>query len=260
MPQTLKLTEPAPGVAMVAFNRPEVANALSTEMGEELLLAWTELARRDDLRCIVITGAGDKAFCAGGDLKERNGMTDETWRAQHAVFERAYYAVMDCPVPVIAAVNGAAFAGGCELALACDFIYAAQHARFALTETTLGIIPGAGGTQNLPRAIGERRAKEIILAGRPFSVDEAHAWGMVNRICPADELMPAVIEIARTICANAPIAVRQAKKAIRHGSNTDLRTGLAFEIESYNRTVVTEDRLEGVKAFAEKRKPRFAGK
>ena len=259
--ETLRVERADDGLLTVVLNRPETRNAINTMMGRELRAIFSPLVfDAQDVRCVIVTGAGDKAFCAGGDLKERNGMTDAAWRAQHAIFEEAFYAVMECSVPVIAAVNGAAYAGGCELALACDFIYAARHARFALTETTLGIIPGAGGTQNLPRAIGERRAKEVILAGKPFSVEEAHAWGMVNRICSSDELMPAAAEIARTICATAPIAVRQAKKAIRHGSNTDLRTGLAFEIESYNRTVVTEDRLEGVKAFAEKRKPRFAGK
>jgi enoyl-CoA hydratase/carnithine racemase len=161
---------------------------------------------------------------------------------------------------VIAAVNGAAFGGGCELALACDFIYAASNARFALTETTLGIMPGCGGTQNLPRSVGERRAKELILTGRAFSAAEAFEWGMVNRVCDAAELVPAALETAKAICANASVSVRQAKKAIHYGLNADLRTGLAFEIESYNRTVVTEDRLEGVRAFGEKRKPQFKGR
>jgi enoyl-CoA hydratase/carnithine racemase len=157
-------------------------------------------------------------------------------------------------------VNGAAFGGGCEIALACDFIYAARSARFALTETSLGIIPGCGGTQNLPRAVGERRAKELILSARPFSAEQALAWGMVNAVFDDAELVPKTLEGARAICANGPVAVRQAKKAIHYGMNVDLRTGLAFELEAYNRTVVTEDRLEGVRAFGEKRKPRFSGK
>ena len=259
--QTLSVERAGDGLLTVMLNRPQTRNAINTMMGRELREIFSPLVfDPQDVRCVIITGTGDKAFCAGGDLKERNGMTDAEWRRQHALFEEAFYSIMECSVPVIAAVNGAAYAGGCELALACDFIYAARHARFALTETTLGIIPGAGGTQNLPRAIGERRAKEIILAGKPFSADDAYAWGMVNRVCQLDELMPAAIEIARNICDNAPVAVRQAKKAIRHGSNVDLRTGLAFEVESYNRTIVTEDRLEGVSAFNEKRKPRFSGR
>ena len=249
------------GLLRVTLNRADVRNAINTQMGLDLRAIFRPLLfDAGNVRCVVVTGAGDKAFCAGGDLKERNGMTDAQWRAQHAVFEEAFYAVMDSSVPVIAAVNGAAFGGGCELALACDFIYAASNARFALTETTLGIMPGCGGTQNLPRSVGERRAKELILTGRAFSAAEAFEWGMVNRVCDAVELIPAALETAKAICANAPVSVRQAKKAIHYGLNADLRTGLAFEIESYNRTVVTEDRLEGVRAFGEKRKPQFKGR
>ncbi len=259
--ETLRLDEHDEGLLVVTLNRPEVRNALNTRMGVELGEVFVPLQHDPgEWRCIVITGAGDKAFCAGGDLKERHGMSDATWRAQHAIFERAYYAVMDCPVPVIAAVNGAAFAGGCELALACDFVYCTPEARFALTETTLGIMPGCGGTQNLPRALGERRAKELILSGTPFSAQEALSWGMVNQIVDAAGLMASVLEIAGKIAGNAPVSVRQAKKAIHHGLDVDLKTGLAFEIEAYNRTVVTEDRFEGVKAYAEKRKPKFTGK
>jgi enoyl-CoA hydratase len=259
--ETLLAAASDDGLLTVTLNRPDVRNALNTKMGEELRELFVPLTfNPGTTRCIIVTGSGDKAFCAGGDLKERHGMSDATWRAQHAIFEEAYYAVMNCTVPVIAAVNGAAYAGGCELALACDFIYAVKDAKFALTETTLGIMPGCGGTQNLPRAVGERRAKEIILSGRPFTAQDAHAWGMVNRLLDAAELMPAVLEIAQAICRNAPVSVRQAKKAIHHGLDVDLRTGLAFEIEAYNRTVVTEDRIEGVKAFAEKRKPKFLGK
>ena len=258
--QTVAVDLSEEGLLRVTLNRPELRNAINTQMGRDLRAIFTPLVfDAGAVRCTVITGAGDKAFCAGGDLKERNGMTDAEWRAQHAIFEEAFYAVMDCSVPVIAAVNGAAFAGGCELALACDFVYASREARFALTETTLGIMPGCGGTQNLPRALGERRAKELILTGRAFSAVEALEWGMVNRLCAPAELIPAALETAQAICANAPVSVRQAKKAIHYGLNVDLRTGLAFEIESYNRTVVTADRLEGVRAFSEKRKPRFTG-
>jgi enoyl-CoA hydratase len=259
--QTLR-TEPfEDGLLLVTLDRPEVRNALNTQMGRDLRELFVPLTfHPSELRCIVITGAGDKAFCAGGDLKERQGMTEAEWQAQHAVFEEAYYAVMTSLVPVIAAVNGAAFGGGCELALACDFIYASRAARFALTETTLGIMPGCGGTQNLPRAVGSRRAKEIILSGKPFTADQAAEWGLVNDVFEPEALMPAALAIAKTIAANAPIGVRQAKKAIQRGLDVDLRTGLAFEIEAYNRTVNTEDRNEGVRAFAEKRKPKFTGK
>ena len=259
--ETLAVETSEDGLMRVTLNRPEVRNATNTQMGRDLRELFRPLVfDAGNVRCVVVTGAGDKAFCAGGDLKERNGMTDAQWRTQHAVFEEAFYAVMDCAAPVIAAVNGAAYGGGCELALACDFIYAAREARFALTETTLGIMPGLGGTQNLPRAVGERRAKELVLTGRPFTAADAFDWGMVNRVCDAAELLPAALETARAICVNAPVSVRQAKKAIHYGLNGDLRTGLAFEIESYNRTVVTADRLEGVRAFGEKRKPQFKGR
>jgi enoyl-CoA hydratase/carnithine racemase len=169
-------------------------------------------------------------------------------------------ALMDCPVPIIAAVNGAAFAGGLEMALGADFVYAAPHARFALTEVTLGIMPGAAGTQNLPRAVGVRRAKEIILTGRPFTAQEAYDWGVVNRLVAADQLLPEALATAERIAQNAPISVRQAKKSLNMSEQIDLRNGYDYEIEAYNRMVPTEDRLEGVRAFNEKRPPDFKGR
>src|SRR5437588_9331083 len=198
--ETIGFADKGDGLVLLTLNRPQVANAMNTQMGRDLL-DFFDGVNGDPLayRCIVMTGAGDKAFCAGGDLKERLGMTDETWQAQHLLFERAIRAFTGCPVPVIGAVNGAAYAGGCELALGCDFLYAAETARFALTEVNLGIMPGAGGTQNLPRAGGERRAKEIILTGRPFSAQEAYAWGMVNRLFPPDQLLDETMQTARRI-------------------------------------------------------------
>jgi enoyl-CoA hydratase len=259
--QTLKLEEPSPGLLVVTLNRPEVRNAFNTQMGRELRDLFVPLKfTPGDLRCIVITGAGDKAFCSGGDLKERKGMTDEEWRLQHAIFEEGYYAVMDCAVPVIAAVNGAAYAGGCELALACDFIFASTEAKFALTEVTIGIMPGAGGTQNLPRAVGERRAKQILLTGAPFTAQQALDWGMVNEVHAPAELVPAVTEVANRIVANAPISIRQAKKAMHYGLQMDLASGLQFEVQAYERMIATDDRREGINAFNEKRKPKFTGR
>src|SRR5437868_6252062 len=259
--ETLQVEDKGDGLVLLILNRPQVANAMNTQMGRDLL-DFFDAVNGDPLayRCIVMTGAGDKAFCAGGDLKERLGMTDETWQAQHLLFERAIRAFTGCPVPVIGAVNGAAYAGGCELALCCDFIYAAETARFALTEVTLGIMPGAGGTQNLPRAVGERRAKEIILTGRRFTAAEAHEWGMVNRLCAPGRVVEEAIETGRRIADNAPISVRQAKHAIHFGLQMDLASGMMLEIEAYNRMVPTEDRREGVLAFNEKRKPRFKGR
>src|SRR5207302_9846836 len=227
---------------LVTLNRPEVSNALNTRMGLDLMELFEGLSLDpEDARVAIITGSGDKAFCAGGDLKERNGMTDEAWRAQHLIFERMVRAILGCPIPVLAAVNGAAYAGGCEIAAACDFIYAANTARFALTEVTLGIMPGAGGTQNLARAVGERRAKELILSGLPFTALEAEAWGLVNRVVEPANLLETTLGMARRIAANGPLAVRQAKQAIHRGLQMSVWDGLAFEIEAYNRLVSTED-------------------
>ena len=169
-------------VTIVRLNRPDASNALNTQMGRDLVRYFEDVALDPKgLRCIVLTGSGDKAFCAGGDLKERRGMTDEAWTRQHVIFERMVRALIDCPVPIIGAVNGAAYGGGCEIAGACDFLYAAETARFALTEVTLGIMPGGGGTQTLPRAVGERRAKELILTGKPFTVGGSPRLGFRER-------------------------------------------------------------------------------
>ena len=259
--ETLVLSRPDDHVLVVTLNRPDVANALNTRMGLDLVELFETLSLDlENLRAVIITGQGDRAFCAGGDLKERNGMSDESWQAQHVIFERMVRAIMGCPIPVLAAVNGAAYAGGCEIAAASDFIYAARGARFALTEVTLGIMPGSGGTQNLARAVGERRAKELILSGLPFTAEQAEAWGLVNRVVEPAELLEATIAIARRIAGNGPTAVRQAKQAIHRGLQMSLWDGLAFEIEAYNRLVPTEDRREGVAAFNERRKPVFSGR
>ncbi|MDH3228583.1 MAG: enoyl-CoA hydratase-related protein [Alphaproteobacteria bacterium] len=258
--ETLDIARPGPNLLVLTLNRPQAANAFNTRMGEELRGFWNALlADAGKVRCIVVTGAGERAFCAGADLKERREMSDDSWRRQHVIFEEAFYAMMDCPVPVIAAVNGAAFGGGFEIVLAADFAYAADNARFALTETTLGIIPGVGGTQNLPRACGVRRAKEIIMTGTPFGADEALQWGIVNRVVPPDGLMEETLAVARRIAGNAPVAVGAAKQALNAAAGSDLKTGLAIEIECYNRTVTTDDRREGMLAFNEKRPPVFRG-
>ena len=258
---TLKTDIAAPHVLRVTLNRPAVANVLNTQMGRDFLDLWTRLTEDcGEIRCVILTGAGDRVFCAGGDLKERNGMTRAQWQRQHELFERQYWALTDLAIPVIAAVNGHAYAGGFETVLSCDFAYAVKTARFALTEVTLGIMPGAGGTQNLPRAVGERRAKEIIMTARPFSAQQALAWGVVNEICEPAELMPRVLETARTIAGNAPLSIRQVKKSVRYGMQMELKTAYRFEVEAYNHLVETEDRYEGVAAFNEKRKPVFKGK
>jgi enoyl-CoA hydratase/carnithine racemase len=257
---TLKLDQDG-AILRVTLNRPDIRNALSTQMGLDLIDLWKRLAAGNNgVRVAILTGAGDRAFCAGGDFKERNGMTDEAWRHQHEIFEHAFQAIIDSPIPVIAAVNGHAFGGGLEFVLACDFAYGVPAARFALTEVTIGIMPGGGGTQTLPRAVGGRRAKELILTGRPFGAAEALDWGVLNRVCEPANLLREAEETARTIAGNAPLSVRQAKKAIQDGLQVDLHSGLKIEIEAYNHLVPTEDRREGILAFLEKRKPIFHGR
>lgn len=258
---TLVLETLSEHILLVTLNRPEVSNAFNTEMAWDLIHVFESLSTSpENIRVVVLTGAGKKAFCAGGDLKERNGMSDEQWLRQHKVYERMTRAVVACPIPTIGAINGAAFGGGCELAAAMDFIYASESAKFAQTEVRIGIIPGAGGTQTLARAVGEKRAKELILSGRVFSAAEALQWGLANEVCHPDQLLECTLDVAASIANNAPIAVKQAKQAIHKGMQMSLSDGLAFEIEAYNRTVPTQDRREGVMAFNEKRSPEFQGK
>jgi enoyl-CoA hydratase len=249
------------GLVVVTLNRPEVGNAVNTEMGLELLDFWTDLVRNHDgLRCVVLTGAGEDAFCAGGDMKQRKGMSEYEWRHQHEIFEQALWTMMECPVPIIAAVNGKAFGGGLEMILAADFAYGVDYAKLWFPEVMIGILPGVGGTTTLPRIVGKNRAYEIILAGGAFSAAEALEWGIFNSVCSSKELMPSVIATAEMIVGNAPLAVRQAKKVIHEGLQMDVRTALRFEVEAYNRLTDTEDRVEGTLAWNEKRKPNFKGR
>jgi enoyl-CoA hydratase/carnithine racemase len=247
-------------VVTVILNRPDQLNAMNTAMGEDLAACFERLHHDAVARAVVLTGAGDRAFCAGGDLKERLDMTDEAWRAQHAIFEQAAWRLLRCPIPVIAAVEGFALAGGCELAVLCDFIVASESAVFGVPETTLGIFPGIGGTQLLPRILGAPLAKELIFTGRRLTAEEAKAAGLVNHVVPRGQARARAEAIAATIAQNGPVAVRQAKKAIMYGMETDLETGMVLAIEAYNATVSTADRREGVRAFSEKRRPQFKGR
>ncbi|WP_250517123.1 enoyl-CoA hydratase-related protein [Caballeronia sp. INDeC2] len=258
---TLTLEEIDEQILIVKLDRPEVSNAISTTMGEEIIRLFGALEADPALyRCVILTGAGERAFCGGADLKQREGMTDEQFGVQHYLFERMNRAITYCPVPIICAANGSAVAGGLELLLACDFAYASANAVFGFTEVKRGIMPGGGGTQQLPRTIGMRRAKELILRGAKFTAQEALAWGVVNRLCEPGRVLADAIDAARDICTSAPLSVAQAKKAIDLGMQGDLRTGLYLEIEAYNRLIPTEDRLEGISAYNEKRSPRFKGR
>lgn len=257
---TLLLHRHDDAVLQVTLNRPDVGNAINTRMGQELLDLWQGLSSdAQGVRCVVLTGAGGKIFCAGGDLKERLGMSREQWTQQHEIFERMAWALVDLPMPVIAAINGHAYGGGLELALCCDFMYASTSARFAFPEVTLGIMPGMGGTQNLPRALGERRAKELIMTGQAFTAEQALEWGLLNQTLEAEPLLKEALRTAQTLARNAPLSIRQVKKSIRYGGQMELRTAYRFEVEAYNQLVDTEDRREGVLAFKEKRVPVFKG-
>jgi len=253
--QTLKIDFPEASIAVVAFHRPQAANALNTQMATELKAFFSHVGK---VRAVILTGQG-RHFCAGADLKERQGMDEAAWQAQHHAFEEALYAIMHCDIPVIAAVNGAAFGGGLELALACDFIYAVGTARFAFTEVTLGIIPGLGGTQHLSRTVGMARAKELILCGAAFSAEEAFGWGMVGKLCMPETLQGDAIACAKIISANAPLAVKAAKQAINQGFNLPIAKALQCELSHYETLLATHDRHEGIDAFNEKRKPVFTG-
>ena len=257
--KTLKCDVPEPGILLVTLNRPQVLNAINSTMMAELLAFWRSFESEPNTRCIVLTGSGN-AFCAGADLKERNGLTVETWQQHHAILEQAMGAMNACPVPVIAAVNGAAFGGGLELVLGSDFAYAAVNATFAMPEARLGFIPGAMGTQTLPRAIGARRAKELCFTGDVFHAVEALAWRVVNRVCEPDSLLAEVLTVARKIASNAPLAIKELKRVISTANDTDLRSGYKVELEAYNRLIPTEDREEGIRAFNQKRAPRFQGR
>lgn len=246
-------------VSVIRLNRPEAANATNTPLVVELTDALETLAHSRRCRCVVLTAAGERHFCAGADLVERRGMSEEALHAQHLVFEKLMRTALDFPLPIIAAVNGIAFGGGCELAMNCDFIFAAETARFAQVEVSRGLIPGGGGTQMLPRAVGSRRAKEIIFSAQPFSAREALAWGLVNRVVPQSELMTCCLQVASQIAVNSPLAVRQAKKAIDLGQGVDLPTALRIEIDAYAVLLTSEDRLEGLLAFQQKRVPVFKG-
>lgn len=251
------LQERAPeGVVLLTLNRPEVLNAFNTALGERMNQVLDALTEDKSVRAIVITGKG-RAFSAGGDLKERDGMTPEQWARQHRLFEEVHRKIRVCPKPVISAVNGFALGGGFEMALSGDFCYASDQAKFGFPEVTRGIIPGVGGTQTAGRFGSRGQALELLMTGRHISAQEAMAYGFVNRVTDPDELLPTVMETAKAIAANSPLAIRMAKKAFRLGIDMPLEEGVEMALECYNRTIVHTDREEGVRAFNERRAPRF---
>lgn len=248
------------GVAILTLNRPESFNSISRGMLEGLYSTVMELRFDEEVRTVIVTGAGDKAFCSGADLKERATMTQPEVRKYIHTIRAMFALVEDMPVPVIAAVNGVALGGGTELALASDIRIVADSAKMGLTETSLAIIPGAGGTQRLPRIVGMARAKELIFTAERIDAARALEIGLANKVVPLSGLMEASLEMASKIAANGPVAVRMAKRAIDKGMQMDLASAMAFETTCYDVLIPTEDRLEGLQAFKEKRKPVYKGK
>ncbi|HET8541470.1 MAG TPA: enoyl-CoA hydratase-related protein [Anaeromyxobacter sp.] len=235
--------------------RNSITTAFVSALGANLSRAAGDRA----LRCVVVTGAGDKAFCAGADLKERARMSAAEVHAFHAALRGALRAIEGAPQPVIAAINGAALGGGLELALACDLRVAADSAQLGLPEVSLGIIPGAGGTQRLPRLVGVARAKDLVLTARRIGAAEALAMGLVARVAPAARLLEEALALADQIARNAPVSLRQAKRAIDGGLHLPLEEALDLENRMYQDCLGTKDRVEALRAFAEKRPPVFTG-
>ena len=248
------------GVAIITITRPKALNALNSKTLEELAQAFDQIAAEEDIRVLILTGSGEKAFVAGADIGEMSTFTPLQARAfarkGQAVISRA----QSLAIPVIAAVNGYALGGGCELALACDFIYASDKAIFGLPEINLGLIPGFGGTQRLPRLIGPHAAKEMILTGRYVPAQEAHRIGLVTQVFAPAELMEGALATAKTMASKGKTALRAAKHAVGQGLNADLCTGLGIECDAFALCMASPDAREGTGAFLEKRKPVFTGK
>ncbi|ACN14111.1 enoyl-CoA hydratase family protein [Desulforapulum autotrophicum HRM2] len=256
----LLLTQEKPGVVILTLNRPAAMNSLNFAMLNQVRDALDDLQYRDDIRCLIITGAGERAFCAGADLKERATLSQNEVKRFIFTIRNLLTSIQNLSKPVIAAVNGIALGGGTELALAADIRIASTTAVMGLTETRLAIIPGGGGTQRLPRIIGVAKAKELIFTGRRVTAAEALEIGLVNQTCAPEELLDHCLSMAEMIKETGPIAVEMAKYAINQGIETDLATGLAIESNAYRVTIPTEDRIEGLTAFREKRKPVYKGR
>src|SRR5882724_10615766 len=246
-------------VAEIVLDRPEALNALNTVMLVRFAQTCAELAPDTGVRAVVLTATGDRAFCVGADLKERRLMSDAQWLAQRAVFRTAFGELLRLPQPVIAAVHGYALGGGCELALNCDLVVADETAQFGLPEVTVGLVPGGGGTQLALRRLGPGRAADLVLTGRKVGIDEAERFGLVDRRVPAGQDGPAALDLAGQIAANSPVAVRAAKRAIRHGWGVSLEAGLDIEDAAWRTAALSADRREGIAAFVEKRKPAWPG-
>ncbi len=246
-------------IATITFNRPTALNALNAALLDEFSLALDKIAADENIHVLVLTGAGDKSFVAGADINELatyNSLSAKNFaRKGHNIIAK----LQELPIAVIAAVNGFALGGGTEIAIASDFIYASENAKFGQPEINLGLIPGFGGTQRLPRLIGMNRAKELVFTGKMISAAEAEKIGLVNKVIPHDQLMEEVIQTAKEIAFKGQTSLRAAKQTINHGMNTDLATGIHIEIDGFGLCYGSADAKEGTAAFLEKRKPEFKG-
>jgi enoyl-CoA hydratase/carnithine racemase len=246
-------------VAVVELDRPDALNAISTRLATELTAAMADIAADNNIRAVVLAGAGDRAFCVGADLKERNSLDDDGFRDQRIVFRAAFGSVLALPQPAVAAVHGFALGGGLELALSCDVVVADDAAVVGLPEVSLGLVPGGGGTQLALRRLGPGRAADVVLTGRRIAAQEAHDIGLVDRLVPAGSARIAAIEIAEQIAANSPVATRAAKRALREGWALDYTAAMDVEDVAWRTAAFSADRKEGIAAFNDKRKTVWPG-
>jgi len=251
--------ESSSGIATITFNRPKALNALNDALLKEFSQALDNIAKDEDVRVLILTGAGEKAFVAGADITELSAFNTLQAKAFSQKGHKTIDKLQELAIPVIAAVNGFALGGGSEVALACDFIYASENAVFGLPEINLGIMPGFGGTQRLPRLIGKNMAKEMIFTGKMIRADEAYKIGLANKIFPPESLMDEVLKTAKTIALKGKVSLRCAKHAVNTGMNSDLMTGCNMEIDAFALCFASEDAKEGTSAFLEKRKAEFKG-
>ena len=248
------------GVAIVTVDRPEALNALNTETNDLLLAAVRELSADDGVGAVVLTGRGEKSFVAGADIAEMKDLTSEQARRFAALGQAVMSGIEASPQPWVAAVNGFALGGGCELALACDIRLAAENAKFGQPEIGLGITPGFGGTQRLPRMVGDGWAKYLVLSGRHIRAEEALRIGLVQGVYPKDELMNQALKLAHDLADKSRLAMRYCKAAVHAAANTDIATGQGIERDLFGLAFATQDQTEGMSAFLEKRSPRFTGR
>jgi enoyl-CoA hydratase/carnithine racemase len=256
---TVRVLRPADHVAELVMDRPEALNAISTEQARRISEACVSIGADPSISVVILSSALARAFCAGADLKERAGFSADDLRQQRPVLEAAFGDIANLAVPSIAAVDGVALGGGCELALSCDLIVASEQASFGLPEVGLGLIPGGGGTQLLPRRVGLNRAADLIFTGRRVEASEALQLGLVDRLVPPGEAKVAALQLAMVIAAKSPVSLRAAKRALRSAADLDLASGLRIEAQAWEDAAFSADRVEGIDAFLARRPPRWPG-